>query len=159
MPSKDKMLERRNFFGDRISNQVRLIAVGILVTIWTLLTGTISLSNIKEIKANLIVVAIICLLSLLLDFIQYVFAYINIKRALSKMERNGSIYGKYKNDWLYKTANWFFWAKQVCLGIAVLIFLFSVTVLVWQPRTSILKTRASHANQKEQIIQITLFLS
>ena len=131
MPSRDTIIERRNFFSDRVSAQVRLIATGILLTCWGFLTGTIPLSHSKDFKNYLITVAAISLLSLFFDFLQYIFAFINIDRVLTEMQRTNAETGEFKYDWLYKTAKGLFWAKQACLCLVVFLFINFVVVFVW----------------------------
>lgn len=130
MPSKEDISERRDLFGDRISSQVRLISVGLLVTTWGLLIGTISVTRSNEIKTDLIVVAAISILCLFFDFLQYFFGYLNINRLLIEMQKTNSETGNYKYDFFYKLSNLLFWTKQFLLAFGVFLFVICVIGLV-----------------------------
>ena len=135
MPNKADILERRNFFGDRISSQVRLISIGLLVTTWGLLIGTIPLTKSNEIKTALIIVAALSILSLFFDFLQYLFGFLNINRLLIEMERTNSETGNFKYDCFYKLSSFLFWAKQFLLAFGVFLFVYCVFGLAFLMNT------------------------
>jgi hypothetical protein len=133
MPSKKEFLERRHFFSDRISSQVRIVSIGILATAWGLLTETVKLpnTNIESLSSWLILTIVGAILAVCCDALQYVCAYINVHNLLSEMENKGLQDADYNYDSnAYKLSDFFFRAKQVLLGATALLFIVLMFTLI-----------------------------
>ena len=117
--------DRRNYYGERISNQVRIIAIGLLAITWAVIIGETRLPNIRPEDSSTILIRVgtIAILVLFCDFAQYFFAYSNTQLTLRKMDKKGLKEGVFEYNWLYYIGVFFFWAKQLLLILGVLLFL------------------------------------
>ena len=88
MPNLKEYIKEKAFVSDRISTQVRIIAIGLLATSWSLLIGQINIS--KDIlqcsRVHFILIIILSILTLVFDFLQYTFSYSNIYKKITKMK-------------------------------------------------------------------------
>lgn len=132
MPHKNDILDRRHFFSDRISSQVRIVSIGILATAWGLLVGRVQLpnTNIEDFNIRLIIVSTIAIVALFFDFLQYVSAYLNVQELLEEMDDGKLEEADYKYDWRHKASVFCFWFKQVVLLIAVVLFVLTIFALI-----------------------------
>jgi len=129
MVSKKNVMEEMDFLSDRISSQVRTIALGLLAITWGLLIGqsVVAAEISRDTKGGFLVIGTIAILSMFLDFLQYFFGYWNNRKLLNKMEEENKQEGEY--NYLacsYRLRDAFFWIKQVSLMAGVLGFLFLV---------------------------------
>lgn len=129
MASKKEILERLDFVTDRISNQVRTLALGLLAASWGLFLGEsiAAKSLFTALHRALILVGAGCILTLFLDFMQYVAAHADAKAVLRKMEKYGEEETKYDSTRLtYRAQFVLFIAKQVLITVATVIFLYKI---------------------------------
>jgi hypothetical protein len=129
MGTKKDIIEEINFVSDRISTQVRMVAISLIIITWGLLVGTSQtvLQFGAGFKKQLLLVGIGALFSMVFDFLQYLFGYLNNKALLDKMEQENLMDAKYdKTDFRYKLRCFFFSAKQIVLGASILFFLYIV---------------------------------
>lgn len=123
MPNNKTLIEDLNFLTSQISTIVRTLNFGVLVFIWSLLFTTISTleEKIAAISSLLIWIAIIVIISLSFDFLQYVVAYINTRKYQKILENDTSIDTiKFnQNECLYKLRDFFFLWKQLFSGFGV----------------------------------------
>ena len=114
MPTIKEIIERRSFFSDRISSQVRIVAISLLATTWGLLIGKVKMldSSSEILLKDLIIVSSIAICVLFIDFMQYLFAYLNTDRLISEMDEKKLEEADYKYDNYYNLSVFFFWAKQ-----------------------------------------------
>jgi hypothetical protein len=126
MPSADKktVLDDQNFNSDRLSTQVRLIALGLLAVVWALLVST--QVPIQVDRRGLIIVACLAILAMLLDLAQYAVGYQASKSLYDALE-HGEDRGYSKTSLAYRARTFFFWAKQAAVILAGLTFL-AVTI-------------------------------
>ena len=122
---KAALIERHLAYSDRISAQVRLISFGLLATTWGLLIGQVQALGISEAtaKKHLIFIGAMAILTMFLDFLQYVCSYVNSKAALDEMDRTGKEEGEYTKDFFYRAGVAFFWCKQLFLAVSAMWFL------------------------------------
>ena len=73
MPNIEKIISEKNFVTDRISTQVRIIAVGLLATTWSLLIGQVNIfiNTLQYFRVHFILISIIAIIVLMFDFLQY----------------------------------------------------------------------------------------
>src|SRR5262245_39469298 len=77
--TEETIFEDLNFSTDRLSTQVRQISFGVLAIIWAILIGDANVGvNIRYSLA----LAALAVITMLLDLIQYVAAYLASRRAL-----------------------------------------------------------------------------
>jgi hypothetical protein len=116
--------EEAQWLSDRLSVQVRWVAVGILALVWGLIISPpreLALSPRLVLLAGLLAVA-----ALFVDLLQYIVGYVYTMRILRRMER-GADASYNRRHLLYRLRHYCFVAKQiialgagVVLGIAVL---------------------------------------
>lgn len=128
MPSLQEIRADLRTSSDRMSAQVRTITLGLLIVSWGLLIGESTLS--KEISAesrtSLLLVGLMAILTMVLDFLQYVFAYWDSNRLHGEAEQSGKTEAKYnKNSWSYKLRMGLFWAKQILVVLTVAVFFYT----------------------------------
>jgi len=128
MATEEQIIEEQNFVTDRISTQVRGIALSMIAVAWLFLTGeaTQFIQAAKPLGSWLVACLLLSLLALLLDYAQYVAGY----RAIAATLRGGSVEGRgyvYNYDSVaYKLrVRLFFW-KQVVLIAAVAAFVYAL---------------------------------
>ncbi len=130
MVKKENILKEKDFHSDKISVQVRIVAMGLLITVWGfLISQSKSTSGIEvNLKNNLLWVAFIALAVMFFDFLQYVCGYANNNALLHKMEQEEKIEIEYDYlDWRYKWQRYFFRLKIICTFFA---FIYFVIVII-----------------------------
>lgn len=131
MPSLDKIVEELQFLSDRLSTQVRTLGLGMIALVWALLSGASSESldfKTGE-KHKLILVAVLALVAMTLDFLQYVFGYVHTNRLHRELLDEGRDQGDYDyHELWYRARAGCFWAKQVVIFTAVV---WLVWVMSW----------------------------
>jgi len=131
MVKKHEVLDQMKSLSDRISTQVRTIALGLLALTWGLLIGESEAAAAfsGESRHSLILIGGIAIITMCFDFLQYLFGYRNTYALLKEMEREGKEKGQYRTaDWAYKLRSVFFVAKQISLGVAVVWFIVNLIV-------------------------------
>ena len=132
MATKDKILDDLNFVTDRISTQVRTLALGVLAFIWGIIISDSQMAkSISEpLSAQLLGIAGGALLTMLLDFLQYIAAYKSTVRVLAAIEKVGASEGTYDyRSWEFRLRRFFFWSKVCILTLTVLALL---RILAWR---------------------------
>ena len=115
-----KLAEHRQLHTDRISTQVRTISFGTLATAWGLIltNPSVALQLQSSFKNQLILLCIFSILTLFLDYLQYVFGYLNIQKRLDTKDPI-----KFKKlfifDFYHKANVFFFWLKQIFTAVCV----------------------------------------
>lgn len=114
MPTKDKVIDALNWVTDRLSTQVRTVALSVLALAWGLLIGDkeADKSIAMQRKWHLLGIGGAAVVAMFFDFMQYVSGYINTHALLREMERTGATSGSYNTDsWSYRFRMAFFYAK------------------------------------------------
>jgi hypothetical protein len=111
--------EEAQWLSDRLSVQVRWVAVGILAFVWGLIISPpreLAISQRLVLWAGLLAIA-----ALLVDLLQYVVGYVYTVRILRRMERG--IDASYnRRHLLYRLRHYCFVAKQIiALGAGVML--------------------------------------
>jgi hypothetical protein len=120
---KKTTLEDQNFNSDRLSTQVRFVALGLLAVVWALVINPPEQIAIS--RQGLLWVACIVISSMLIDLVQYAAGYESSRRLYRDLEA-GHERGYRKKGFLYRVRGWCFWGKQVGVLVAGLLFLLVV---------------------------------
>jgi hypothetical protein len=125
MPELDKIISEKNFVTDRISTQVRIIAIGLLATTWSLLIGQVNIfiNILPCFRIHFILISIIAIIILMFDFLQYEFSYLNINKKIKIMNDKSLKKADYDEDNYFKCSQFFFIAKKCILYIGVAYFI------------------------------------
>lgn len=117
------MQKDHDFLSDKISTQVRTIAIGIIAFVWLLLIGDQAnhLVNDSAVRTQLVFIGAGALLAMFLDYLQYAVGYLYSNALLVKGDKTKDVNLTYDiSDWRYKFRRHFFWAKQgVIVGAVV----------------------------------------
>jgi hypothetical protein len=107
---------------DRISQQTRTIAVGVLALVWLFLAGGDKAPVLPH-KVNLVVLLLTggaALMALVFDYLQYLAAYWDSRKLKEEAEREGSKEVEYDcSTRLYRARTFSFRAKQVLTLLSV----------------------------------------
>jgi hypothetical protein len=122
MAQKRDVLDQLTSVSDRLSTQVRTVALGILALTWGLLVGDSAAA--KDIsshwRGNLVALGGLAVLVMFLDFLQYVAGYHNVRALQEKMEKESLEEVRFDDtSWSWKLRLFFFHAKQWALAINV----------------------------------------
>ena len=131
MPKKQTIIEEAQYLSDRLSTQVRTIALGLLAVTWGLLIGEshVAVAIAVKLKMHLIGIGAIAIFTMCFDFLQYFFGYLDSRALIKKMEAKKIDELKFRpSSCWYKLRSSFFVVKQVSLGIGVGWF---IGTLVW----------------------------
>jgi hypothetical protein len=110
-----------DFASDRISTQVRTLAVGVLAVVWLFLSGSkdVAALNLSAGKRQLLTVAGLCVLTLLIDAVHYVASYLSsnaVRKAAEKANKTEAEYDV--NSAMRRVQETCFWAKQITSVLA-----------------------------------------
>jgi|WetSurMetagenome_2_1015567.scaffolds.fasta_scaffold66967_4 hypothetical protein len=133
MTELKEFVTERGFVTDRISNQVRLIAIGLLATTWSLLIGQVNiLKNLTVcFRPHFILISTIAIIVLAFDFLQYFFSFKNINMTIEEMVKNNLTESNYNyDDKYYKWSNRFFITKQYVLLIGICYFIICMFFII-----------------------------
>ena len=90
MANKKNILKEKDFHSEKISTQVRTVALGLLITIWGFLIGqsktTFTIN--ASLKNCLLWIGLLSLVVLFFDFLQYLFGYLNNSYLMHKIEKD-----------------------------------------------------------------------
>lgn len=129
MATLKSIIEELHFLSDRISTQVRTVAICLIIVAWGFLLGTSkgNLSATEDFSRNVLIVGTFALLAMVCDFLQYLFGYLYTNALREEVEKKDPQEGKYVySDFRYKLRTFFFWTKQIILGVGVIWFLIIV---------------------------------
>ena len=132
MPELDKIISEKNFVTDRISTQVRIIAIGLLATTWSLLIGQVNIfiNILPCFRIHFILISIIAIIILMFDFLQYEFSYLNINKKIKIMNDKSLKKADYDEDNYFKCSQFFFIVKQYTLLVGVAYFIVCIIIVV-----------------------------
>jgi hypothetical protein len=122
MASRNDVIKEMDFLSDRISTQVRTVAVALLAITWGLLIGRsdVAIGISHKMKNGLLIIGTIAVLCMFLDFLQYFFGYLNNQQLLSELEKEKKEEGQYNYlSCSYKLRSKLFWIKQIFLIVGV----------------------------------------
>jgi len=137
MPEKKKVIEELDFLSDRVSTQVRTVAVGLIIVTWGLLMGE-SRAVIPAsgcLRTGLLSVGVLAVIAMFCDYLQYLSGYLNARSLLEDMEETGAQEGQYdKNVLSYQLRGFFFCVKQWVLFGAIGLFI--AVIVLYLNRTA-----------------------
>jgi hypothetical protein len=119
MASLDKLREDLDYLTTTITERVRVIDGGIIAVWWGSLIGKDAITGI--LPHSLLAPTCIAAVSLLFDFLQYVFPYISSRGLLYKLEREHATQFQYDiNNPVYKLRAFFFHSKYILMVVALI---------------------------------------
>ncbi len=125
MPTLKDLIRDLDFITDRISTQVRTVALGLAALSWALLLGEsqAAAAAAAQMKLGLLLVGTLAVATLLFDFSQYVFAFLDTDRVREEAEDSDAKEAEYDYEkWTYRLRSFFFWGKQVLAGMTAIDF-------------------------------------
>lgn len=127
--AKERIYGDLDFATDRLSTQVRSLSFGILAIVWALMVKGEGMERLHWSPRLLLLLAGLSILTMLVDFLQYVAAYRASMRAKHDLDAGGP--GKYRRSWpSARLRDWCFRAKIVLCLAATTIFLVAVIATV-----------------------------
>ncbi|MCX5868552.1 MAG: hypothetical protein NT009_13935 [Proteobacteria bacterium] len=129
----DRIEKDLDFNSDRISNQVRIVGIGIIILSGSVLVGVTKIDQkIDDIwKILLILIGIMALISMILDYFQYLLGYLCSKSLFDNMESQKANQGEYDySSTKYRLRNFFFWSKQVMLWITIILLIVTFIAVI-----------------------------
>jgi hypothetical protein len=120
--SEDDILGELDVLSDRISTQVRTTAVGALALSWGILIGesSVAKTSTSHLKWHLVGVCAVAVLTLFLDFAQYLAGYWNTLAVYRVAERRKDHKAAFdENSFYFRLRSFFFSAKVVALSVTV----------------------------------------
>jgi hypothetical protein len=126
LPELKEIYQELQFISDRLSAQVRTVALGLLAITWTIFVGESALfKKLSEtLGKRLLLVALLSIFALLIDFLQYVLGYIYVDRTRKMAESTALHEIAYDpSSLLWRSRTAFFWTKQLLLVGAIVVFL------------------------------------
>ena len=133
MPNIEEIISEKKFVTDRISTQVRIISVGLLATTWSLLIGQVNIfiNTLQCFRIHFILISIFAIITLVLDFLQYKFSYLNIDKTINKMRNEKIDKADYDDkDICYKLSTFCFKNKQLTLLVGVVYFIITMFIII-----------------------------
>lgn len=125
MATEAEVLKEQEFVTDRISTQVRTIALSMIAVAWLFLSGGGTVAQLSKINPSgtlLFACILVSFIVLLFDYLQYIAAYWNI---ITTFKKGLDSSGEYKYEYIafsYMTRVGMFWLKQGALVVAVVLF-------------------------------------
>jgi len=122
MPKLSEIYQELDFVSDRISTQVRQIALGVLAVAWLFLVGGKDKPPLPAPPGRLwlLGVAAVSIAVLVADYLQYVFGYWATNAVRRKAEAAKQTATEFNlRDLRYRARTWLFWLKQVLAMMAV----------------------------------------
>lgn len=111
----DRVTADLDFVSDRLSSQARSVSIGVIAIVWAVSVGDLK-QGVSPPRAELLVIAAAAVLTMSLDFLQYVAAFWTGRRALISVLGGGD--GLYDATWWsYRLRSALFWAKLVCAAL------------------------------------------
>jgi len=117
MPRKEEVIQQMDWLSDRLSSQVRSVALGILALTWGLLIGADSIPGAIN-PSHLLFVGLLAILAMSCDFLQYAAGYRNARRLYMEMRTTGAPEAGYPVDFYRRCRDYLFAAKQWIVGLA-----------------------------------------
>jgi hypothetical protein len=129
-----KVYEDLTTVGDKISTQVRTIAVGLLALVWLVLTGGDHAPSLLGTPSRplLVFVALLCILTLVFDYLQYLCGWLSSDAVRKKADAESLDETSFNyDDVRYRLRNGFFWLKQILAMVSVVLVLIALVPTMW----------------------------
>ena len=127
--------ENLDFASDHLSTQIRTLTFGVLALVWLFLSGGKDVPALKLGVTNepLLVIAALCVLTLLIDAAQYWAYYLSSNAVRREAESKNRTEAEYdETSLLRRLQQGCFWAKQVSAVLATAWLLLILVVSVWK---------------------------
>ena len=122
---REKVLEQKQEITARVSESSRAIAFGTLASGYALLIAQEKLVSLfHPVRQGLLVAALMALITIVLDALQYLFAYINVQQALAHPQQG------YPKNWSRNGRQACFLFKQLFAYLAGLLLIGSITEIL-----------------------------
>ena len=122
---REKVLEQKQEVTARVSESSRSIAFGTLASCYALLIAQEKLVSLfHPVRQGLLVAALMALITIVLDALQYLFAYINIQQALAHPEQG------FPKNWSRNGRQACFLIKQLFAYLAGFLLFGSITQIL-----------------------------
>ncbi len=131
MPTVEKICEDLEVVSGKISDLTRTIALSVLALVWLFIAGGDDAPTLRSSPNSglLLLAGFLVLLSLLSDYLQFVFGYANSKEVLEVAEASEARQAKYnQKSVLYRARSILFWLKQLFALSALAVLLIAVGV-------------------------------
>lgn len=105
-----------DFLTDRLSTQIRTLALGVLAVVWLFLAGLKDAPALKLASSTrpLVGIGLLCIVGILFDYLQYLFGYWATLDAKRRAEASATKTASYDyDDWRWRGRMWCFRLKQV----------------------------------------------
>jgi len=125
--------ENLDFASDRLSTQIRTLTLGVLALVWLFLSGSKDVPALKLGGTNLplLAIAALCILTLLIDAVQYWAYYLSSNAVRREAEDNNEKVAEYdETSFLRRLQQGCFWAKQITSVLATAWLLLILVVSV-----------------------------
>lgn len=127
-PQKARVLEGLNFTSDRLSTQVRQISFGILALVWAVFAGEAKI-NAASITRGLLITAALAVLTMTVDFMQYIEGYFGNLRAWEDLRQGGE--GRFQRGWWsQRMRRWSFNTKLALCALNSMLMLYLLGRLI-----------------------------
>ena len=131
----DKIYEDLNFTSDRLSTQIRTLTLGVLALVWLFLSGNENVAKLNLTAGNrsLLTIAGLCVVTLLLDAIQYWAFYFSANAVRKRAEKQKSAEASYdEKSGFRRLQRLSFWAKQFT-ALAATVWLLAILLrTIWK---------------------------
>lgn len=113
--------ERLDFASDRLSTQIRTLTLGVLALVWLFLSGGKDAPALKLKAGNkqLLAIAGLCVLTFLIDAVQYWASYLSsnaVRQAAESRDQKEAEYDE--SSFMRQLQQGCFWAKQITAVLA-----------------------------------------
>jgi len=122
MASSNEIIAELGFVTDRLSTQVRAIAIGVLALSWGILIGdsTTTRDLAAEFRWHFVGIGVAAVLVMFFDFLQYVAGYFNTMRVYRKMLRDSTTDAEFdQRALLFRLRKALFYIKMIALCATV----------------------------------------
>jgi hypothetical protein len=105
-----------DFLSDRLSTQIRTLALGVLAIVWLFLAGLKDSPALRLASSTrpLVGIGLLCIIGILFDYLQYLFGYWATLDAKKSAEASTTKTASYDyDDWRWRARMWCFRLKQV----------------------------------------------
>ena len=129
MASKKDIQADIDFLSDRISTQVRTIALSVIAIAWLFLVGgkDAPILRVPPSHAVLLWAGALSFGALVVDYLQYLMGYLDGRRVLRKGERENVAEFRYDyTSATYRLRAYFYWGKQVLVIAGVVALAFAI---------------------------------
>ena len=122
MVTREKIMDQLDWLTDKLSTQVRTVALGVLALSWGLLVGESSAAKaVNDVHRNqLLFVGLLAVLVMFCDYLQYLAGYFNVYGVYREMSIKNAGETEYEENFFLLARKFLFRAKQWLLAGTVI---------------------------------------